>query len=135
MLVESNERCPDVCIVGSLDRLFAGKPGKQIAIGDGVPLWPRILADAGRAMGYRVELRIVVGEAKDVLRVPVGALFRRGDAWATFVARDGRAREVAVQLGRTTPSHAEALGGLAAGDVVVLYPSELLADGAPVRVP
>ena len=85
--------------------------------------------------GYRVELRIVVGEAKDVLRVPVGALFRRGDAWATFVARDGRAREVAVQLGRTTPSHAEALGGLAAGDVVVLYPSELLADGAPVRVP
>ena len=49
------------------------------------------------------------------------------------MVRDGRAREVPVQVGRSTPGHAEALGGLAAGDVVVLYPSELLGDGAPVR--
>lgn len=83
--------------------------------------------------GYRVELRIVVDERKDVLRAPVGALFRRGGGWAAFVVRDGRAREVAVQVGRTTPGHAEVLGGLAAGDVAVLYPSELLVDGAPVR--
>lgn len=83
--------------------------------------------------GYRVELRIVVDERKDVLRAPVGALFRRGGGWAAFVVRDGRAREVAVQVGRTTAGHAEVLGGLAAGDVAVLYPSELLVDGAPVR--
>ncbi|MFN6194828.1 MAG: hypothetical protein ACK5BN_13525, partial [Planctomycetota bacterium] len=44
-----------------------------------------------------------------------------------------RAAEFAVQVGRTTPGHAEVLGGLAAGDVAVLYPSELLVDGAPVR--
>jgi HlyD family secretion protein len=83
--------------------------------------------------GYRVELRVLVDERKDALRVPTGALFRRGEAWAAFVVRDGRAREVAVQVGRTTPGHAEVLGGLAAGDVVVLYPSELMVDGAAVR--
>jgi HlyD family secretion protein len=65
--------------------------------------------------------------------VPVGALFRRGEAWAAFVVRDGRAREVAVDVGHMMPSLAEARAGLSAGDVVVLYPSELLADGAPVR--
>lgn len=83
--------------------------------------------------GYRVELRVLVEQRKDALRVPIGALFRRGEAWAAFVVRDGRAREVAAQVGRATPGHAEVLGGLAAGDVVVLYPSELLVDGAPVR--
>jgi HlyD family secretion protein len=83
--------------------------------------------------GYRVELRIAVAEQKDALRVPVGALFRRGEAWAAFVVRDGRAREAAVQVGRATPAFAEALAGLIAGDQVVLYPSELLVDGAPVR--
>ncbi|MBM3962423.1 MAG: hypothetical protein FJ306_11050 [Planctomycetes bacterium] len=83
--------------------------------------------------GYRVELRIVVDERKDELRAPVGALFRRGEGWAAFVVRDGRAREVAVQVGRATPGFAEVLGGLAAGDVAVLYPRELMVDGAPVR--
>jgi HlyD family secretion protein len=83
--------------------------------------------------GYRVELRIAVAETKDVLRVPVGALFRRGEAWAAFVVRDGRAREVAVDVGRMTPSLAEARAGLSAGDVVVLYPSELMVNGAAVR--
>jgi HlyD family secretion protein len=92
--------------------------------------------EAWRAIGdgYRVELRIAVAETKGVLRVPVGALFRRGEAWAAFVVRDGRAREVAVDVGRTTPSLAEARAGLSAGDVVVLYPSELMADGAAVRL-
>jgi HlyD family secretion protein len=83
--------------------------------------------------GDRVELRIAVAETKDVLRVPVGALFRRGEAWAAFVVRDGRAREVAVDVGRMTPSLAEARVGLSAGDVVVLYPSELMVNGAAVR--
>ena len=41
---------------------------------------------------YRVEVRIVVWEEPDVLKVPVGSLFRRGDEWAVFVIDDGRAR-------------------------------------------
>jgi HlyD family secretion protein len=42
--------------------------------------------------GYRVETRIIVWEGTDVLNVPLGALFRHGDAWAVFVDSEGRAR-------------------------------------------
>ena len=42
--------------------------------------------------GYRVEARVVVWEAPDVLRVPGSALFRRADQWHVFVVERGRAR-------------------------------------------
>ena len=34
--------------------------------------------------GYRVQVRVVVWEAEDVLKVPVGSLFRNGEGWAVF---------------------------------------------------
>jgi HlyD family secretion protein len=34
--------------------------------------------------GYRVEPRIVLWEADDVLKIPLPALFRDGDGWAVF---------------------------------------------------
>jgi len=98
-----------------------------------LPVARRRGARAARGRRLAGALRIVVDERKDELRAPVGALFRRGEGWAAFVVRDGRAREVAVQVGRATPGFAEVLGGLAAGDVAVLYPRELMVDGAPVR--
>src|SRR2546421_267091 len=41
---------------------------------------------------FRVEARIIVWEAADALKVPVGALFRQEDRWATFVIINGRAQ-------------------------------------------
>jgi HlyD family secretion protein len=83
--------------------------------------------------GYRVELRIVVDEAKEVLLVPAGALLRRGDGWAAFVVEAGIARLRAVTVGRRTGLSAEVIAGLAAGEVVITYPSDLVADGTSVR--
>ncbi len=40
--------------------------------------------------GYRVEVAIVVWRGEDVLKVPVGALFRIGGDWALFVVEDGQ---------------------------------------------
>ena len=57
--------------------------------------------DAARALGdsYRVEVRIVVWEEPDVLKVPAGSLFRRGEEWAVFVIDGGRARTAARGTG------------------------------------
>jgi HlyD family secretion protein len=90
--------------------------------------------DAWRALGdaYRVEVRIVVWEAADVVKVPTGALFRSGDAWAAFVIEAGRARRAIVDLGQRTAEEAEVRGGLAAGQLVVLHPPDTLAEGARV---
>jgi len=42
------------------------------------------MAHAGH--GYRVMTRIVTQRRIDALKIPVGALFREGDGWATFLS-------------------------------------------------
>ena len=84
--------------------------------------------------GYRVEPRIVVWESKDVLRVPLSALFRQGDRWAVFVEKKGRAELRMVQIDRQNGSQVQITGGLAVGERVVLHPNERIADGSRIRM-
>jgi HlyD family secretion protein len=84
--------------------------------------------------GYRVEVRIVLWQEDDVLKVPVGALFRQGDGWAVFVVEEGRVRRQMVQLGQRNENEGEITAGLEAGTTIVLHPPDTLADGARVIV-
>lgn len=83
--------------------------------------------------GYRVETRIVLQEAHDVLRVPLSALFRNGEDWAVFVLEDGRARIRHVERGISDGLMVEVLAGLEAGERVVRYPSARVADGVRIE--
>jgi len=82
---------------------------------------------------YRVDVRIVVWEAPDVVKVPTSALFREGEQWAVYRVDAGRARRVVVALGRRNGREAEVLAGLAAGARVVIHPGDALVDGSRVR--
>ena len=82
--------------------------------------------------GYRVEVRAVLWEGTGVVKVPVGSLFRYGDAWAIFVARDGRAERRTVTVGHRTDREAEVTAGLREGEAVVMHPSDDLVEGARV---
>lgn len=82
---------------------------------------------------FRVEARIVIWEADDVLKVPAGALFREGDGWAVFRAVSGRAVLTAVRIGQSNGLEAEVLGGLQAGDDVVLHPTDRIKDRTRIR--
>jgi HlyD family secretion protein len=81
---------------------------------------------------YRVMAKIVVDEAKAVLRVPVAALFRQGDNWACFVRRGDRAELALLDLGKRNFEWAEVVNGLDQDDTVILYPSDRLAEGVAV---
>jgi HlyD family secretion protein len=82
---------------------------------------------------YRVEARIVVWEADDVLKVPAGARFRGPDGgWAVYAVRDGVARLTPVVLGQESGLEVQVLDGLAEGDPVVLHPSDRVTDGVRV---
>jgi HlyD family secretion protein len=83
--------------------------------------------------GYRVEVRVVVWEGPDVVKAPTSSLFRQGEKWAVFVAKGGRARLRAVEVGQRNGLEAQILSGLAAGDRVVVHPSDTLRDGGRVR--
>ncbi|WP_224250161.1 efflux RND transporter periplasmic adaptor subunit [Hyalangium gracile] len=84
--------------------------------------------------GYRVEARILVHQAEDVVKVPASALFREGESWAAFVAMDGRARKQAVQVAASNGLEAVVHSGLAPGDTVILYPGDRVHDGVRVAV-
>jgi HlyD family secretion protein len=103
--------------------------------------------------GYRVEGRIVVWHADDVLKVPVSSLFRRGEGWGLFVVEHGEARlrevEVGqrlivvqhgearlreVEVGQRTSFEAEIKKGLEVGVQVIVHPSNQITDGARVEV-
>ena len=78
---------------------------------------------------YRVEARIVVWEADDVLKVPAGALVRQGDDWAVFRLAGGRVEMCPVTLGQRNATEAQVLGGVAEGDSVIQYPSDRVRVG------
>jgi HlyD family secretion protein len=49
-----------------------------------------------------------------------------------FAVVNGRATLRRVEIGRGTPQQTELLAGLAAGDAVVLHPSDQVADGVRI---
>ena len=80
--------------------------------------------------GYRVEPRIVLWEGRDVLKVPVSALFRQGQQWAVFVADGGQAVLREVDIGHENGLEAAVVSGLAGGEIIVLHPGDRVAPGA-----
>ncbi|SDD80950.1 HlyD family secretion protein [Sphingomonas sp. YR710] len=89
---------------------------------------------AGLGHGFRATVRITTWSVADAVRVPVGALFRRGDAWHLFrISKEGRAEEVEIRVGRMSDEWAQILGGVSPGDIVILHPSDKVAVGVRVR--
>jgi HlyD family secretion protein len=81
---------------------------------------------------YRVIVHVMIWQAEDVPRVPVGALFRKGEDWAVFAIKGGRARITPVKIGQRNNRTVEILSGLSEGDRVVLHPSDRVKDGLKV---
>jgi HlyD family secretion protein len=83
--------------------------------------------------GYRVEARLVIWEADDVLRTPASALYRKGRGWGVFVVENGQARERQVQIGHRSAFDVEVLHGLDKGAEVILHPNNQITDGLRVN--
>jgi HlyD family secretion protein len=92
---------------------------------------PETWRDLGHA--FKVTVRIIRSDRDDVLRIPLGALFRRDQDWAVYTVRDGRAKLRLVKLGKFSLTHAEALEGLTQGDLVVMFPSDKVSDNIAVK--
>jgi len=81
---------------------------------------------------YRVEVRVAVWHADDVLQVPSGSLFREGSAWRTFVFDQGKAKVVTVETGRSDGKWTQVVSGLKLGDRVLMHPPDSVKDGINV---
>jgi len=88
-----------------------------------------------RSLGdnFRVEARIVVWETDQTLKVPAGAVFRRGQTWAAFALVGGRAELRRVTVGRSSGTEFQVLDGLKDGEEVILYPGDRVHEGQRVQ--
>jgi HlyD family secretion protein len=84
--------------------------------------------------GYRVEVRVVVWREDNVVKVPVGGLFRRGNDWAAFLIDGEQVRLQTVAIGQRNDEEAQVTKGLSPGQTVVLHPPDTLTDSARVQV-
>ncbi len=82
--------------------------------------------------GYRVEIKVVIWHANDVLQIPSSAAFRHGDGWAVFAVKDDVARRRSVEIGERNESDFEVRGGVEEGTVVILHPGERVKEGQRV---
>ncbi len=91
--------------------------------------------DQRRSVGdnFRVEAKIIVWETDQALKVPAGALFRRGESWVAFVLSGGRAHLRTVKVGRSSGAETQILEGIKTGEEVILYPGGRVQDGQRVR--
>jgi HlyD family secretion protein len=97
-----------------------------------VDLLPNPVALEHVADGYRVDAAIEVERQEDVILVPLAALFRQGDRWATYRLEDGRARLTLLRIGTRGSTQATVLEGIAEEDAVIVYPSDAIRDGIRV---
>lgn len=83
--------------------------------------------------GYHVEVRFVLWQSNDVLEVPNGAVFRRGNEWAVYRVEASRARLTTVTIGHRGEGDVEIVSGLSAGDAVVVHPGDKVTEGARIE--
>jgi HlyD family secretion protein len=88
---------------------------------------------AGLGHDFRVDLAIATWSTTSALRVPARSLFRAGDRWAVFAIRDGRARQIFVDVGESDGTLTVIARGLAESDRVIAQPSDTVSDGTQVR--
>ena len=91
-------------------------------------------AEAWKRLGhnYRVYARITVWSSLDALRVPLSALFRRGNGWAVYRMEGGKAALAIVDIGHRNSDFAEVLSGLNPQDVIVLHPGDRIVAGTRI---
>jgi HlyD family secretion protein len=82
---------------------------------------------------FRVEVEFILRQEQDVLQVPGSALFRSGDGWAVYRVDGGTARRTPVEVGIRTATAAQLLGGLQAGQQVVVQPDDRIQDGTRIE--
>lgn len=84
----------------------------------------------GLRSGMTAELNILIEERPNSLLAPAQAVDEDSKVW---VVRNGRATQTAVRVGIRSVARAEILGGLLAGDHVVISGAQPLTDGARVQ--
>ncbi len=121
---------------GEISRLdLSADPDTRLLAGDA------LFANPGDRLvpGLLVSFRVLTGERRGVVKVPVGCLIQyNGDYSIYIVEDDGTGKMIsrlrAVETGLLTTDEVEILSGIEAGESVVLFGQTRIEDGSLVKV-
>lgn len=82
---------------------------------------------------FHVDVIFKVSETAKALKIPVGALFRDGSSWAVYFADGKYARKQNVEVGALGADEALIKAGLHEGQLILIYPGDLVKDGTRIR--
>lgn len=82
---------------------------------------------------YRIEVAIVTWQAVETLTIPSSAIFQRRNGWNTFVVDGGKVETRSLLIGSRGRDLTRVIGGISEGERVILYPSDLINEGAAVN--
>ena len=83
--------------------------------------------------GYRVEIRVVIWDEDDVLKVQASSLFRVRDRWAVYTVDElSKVTLRLVEVGRRNAREAQVVAGLEEGETVIAYPGDQIEEGVEV---
>ncbi len=128
---------PDVVLAGEVESV-ATLPSKQDSwLNPDVKVFEVHIKLNNKVEGLKPNLtariEIVLAELKDVLRVPVAAVFVQQEETFCWRMVDGKPQRTAIQIGRMNDTMAEVTQGLKEGDQVMLKPPEGAASGKGIR--
>jgi multidrug efflux pump subunit AcrA (membrane-fusion protein) len=83
-------------------------------------------------MTARIDIR--VGERRDVVRLPVNALFGRNRLTMVNVLHGGRVETRQIEMGEQNQRYVEVLEGVAAGERVMLVGEPAVGDAPPAMI-
>lgn len=123
---------PSRTFTGRIRRIFpSADPGTRL-----VPV-EVALDDAGAATarpGFLARVTFALGARSGVRLIPASAVVSGTGGQAVFTLEGGRAMRRTIQTGLTSEGRVEVLGGVEAGDTIVVGGANTLRDGAQVRV-
>lgn len=96
---------------------FTDGPDKFVALGD----------------GFRVEVRVILEESVNVLKVPAGAVFTTKEGQALFLVENDHAVRKLVQTGRRNGLEVEILAGVNENATVIVHPGDTVEDGKAIQ--
>ncbi|QDK44580.1 hypothetical protein DOM22_05110 [Bdellovibrio sp. ZAP7] len=82
---------------------------------------------------YHVEVRFVISQTENSLIVPNSALFKVGDSWAVYKVDKDKAHIQIIQIDKKSSTEAIVSEGLAAGDIIVDFPNDLVSEGKTLK--
>lgn len=82
---------------------------------------------------FHVEISVQVFQQDQVLKVPLGALFKVQNQWAVFKVVNNRAHQQMIEVGQRNDREAILVSGLSEGEEVILFPSDVVKENIKVE--